>query len=632
MVVLIILASLMLVNFVLLYPFSGPIRLREQLDAARQSSIVFDREGRIVTTLNPSHIIWQPLSVIPLALRQTVVAVEDARFYSHRGIDIRGILRAVFENILHGRQVQGGSTITQQLAKNILLTQEKTFRRKLAEINYAVRIEDQYNKSQILEMYLNDIYFGQGAYGVEAAAQTYFGRSVRDLSLDQIALLAGLPKGPEYYSPFTHPQRALERRNTVLAVMKDHGIIDSSRRQELNARPLGTLPQPGVPTRGSYFADYVVAELVREYGWSERYIHSGGLKIHTTLDLRMQQIAEESLAALPTEAGNEARPQAALVAIDPLSGEIRAMVGGRSYRQSPLNRAADVRRQPGSAIKPVVYAAALMNGYQASTIVEDSPVSFTINDTTWEPQNNDGQYRGRITLSKALAESVNTIAVKLVNQIGVDKVFQLAQQLGIPLVEKGERNDRALAPLALGGLTQGVTPLEMASSYTAFANGGIRSEPVAVLYIEDSTGRLLRRGRYNQQRVLPLNISAELTRMMEGVLLEGTGTRGYPGRPAAGKTGTSSGNSNAWFVGYTPELLAAVWLGNDDNAPLKAGVQIIGSGTAAECWGKFILHSLAGRPPKDFSFLYASSYIDPQTGPRNSRRHTATGNKPINKP
>jgi penicillin-binding protein 1A len=574
--------------------------LKDRLQSARLSSVILDHDKRVVTTLNPSRILWRPLKEIPLPLQHAIVAVEDSRFYQHRGIDIRGILRALVENFRQGERVQGGSTITQQLAKNLLLTQERTFRRKLAEIGYAVRIEGQFTKDQILEFYLNDIYFGRGVYGVEAAARTYFGRSVQELSLEQMALLAGLPKGPEFYSPFSHPKRALDRRNTVLVIMAKKGLITTALQEELMTRPLGTLQRPGVPTRGSYFADYVTEYLQEEFGWSERYIRDGGLRIFTPLDLTIQQRVEEVVNRLPEDGEEEQKPQIAMVVLDNKTGEILAMIGGRSYRRSPLNRATTIRRQPGSAIKPIVFAAALMEGYQSDTLVQDEPVVYSINNEPWQPQNYDNKYRGPISLTTAIEESVNTVAVKLVADIGIDKVSNLAQQMGLPLVEKGDRNDLGLAPLALGGLTRGVTPLELATAYTSMANKGIRSDPVAVIRVEDKYGRLLRRGRSRQSRVLPEKVALTLTRMMENVLTKGTGVRGYPGRPAAGKTGTTSGNTNAWFVGYTPEILAAIWLGNDDHSPLKIGTQTIGSSYAAELWGDFIRRTLADQPIKSF--------------------------------
>lgn len=599
LIVFVFISGLLTVNFILFNPFLGRLDLRERLGSSRQSSVIFDRDGRVVTTLNPSRIIWVPINQIPVPFRETIIAVEDSRFYSHRGVDIRGIIRALVENVRQGERVQGGSTITQQLAKNLFLTHERTFRRKLAEIGYAVRIEGQYSKDQILEIYLNDIYFGQGAYGIEAAARTFYGRSIQELSLEQMALLAGLPKGPEYYSPFTHPERALNRRNTVLTIMENRGLITSGLKEELTARPLGTLSHPGVPTRGSYFADYVVSRLGEEYGWTERFIRSGGLRIHTPLDLRMQQYAEEMVGRVPTTPGNNG-PQVAMVALDPATGEIRAMVGGRSYRRSPLNRATEIRRQPGSAIKPLVFAAALLEGYRPDSRIVDQPVSYEVNGQLWQPQNYDGKYRGEITLAQGLMESVNTVAVQLVAAIGIDKVFNLAQEAGLPLIKSGVRNDRGLAPLALGGLTRGVTPLELTAAYTVFANRGVRSEPVTFLRVEDANGRLLRRGKTGQKRVLPDWIAHSVTWMMEKVLTEGTGVRGNPGRPAAGKTGTTSGNTNAWFVGYTPEVLATVWLGNDDNSPLRAGEQVLGSGTVAELWGIFIKRALADVPVRGF--------------------------------
>lgn len=599
LIVFVCIASLLAVNFILYNPFLGRLDLRERLGASRRSSVLLDRNGRVVTALNPARIIWVPLEKIPVPLREMIIAVEDSRFYSHRGVDMRGILRALMENLRQGEKVQGGSTITQQLAKNLFLTQERTFRRKLAEIGYAVRIERQYSKDQILEIYLNDIYFGQGAYGIEAAVRTYFGRSVQELFLDQMALLAGLPKGPEYYSPFKHPERAKARRNTVLAIMEKKGLIPAGLREELAARPLGTLAQPGVPTRGSYFADYVVAQLSQEHGWTERFIRAGGLRIHTPLDLRLQQYAEDIVGNVPASPEG-AGPQVAVVVLDSVTGEIRAMVGGRSYRRSPLNRATEVRRQPGSAIKPLVFAAALMEGYGPDSPIEDRPVRYEVNGRLWQPQNYDGRYRGEITLTQGLVESVNTVAVQLVATIGIDKVFKLCQEAGLPLVKSGVKNDRGLAPLALGGLTKGVTPLELAAAYTVFANRGLRLEPVAFLRVEDANGRLLRRGKRGQRRVLPDWVAFNMTKMLEKVLTEGTGVRGNPGRPAAGKTGTTSGNTNAWFVGYTPEILAVVWLGNDDNSPLRAGGQVLGSGTAAELWGDFIRRALTGVPVRGF--------------------------------
>lgn len=597
-IVLIITGGLIGINLILFNPLLGRLNLQERLEASRRASVIYDRNGGVVTTLSPTRILWKPLDEIPLPLREAVIAVEDVRFYQHRGVDVRGIIRAMVQNFRQGERVQGGSTITQQLAKNLLLTQERTFQRKIAEIGYAIRIEREYTKDQILEIYLNDIYFGRGVHGIEAAARTYFGRPIQELSLEQMALLAGLPKGPELYSPFNHPQRALARRNTVLGIMMREGLLDESLEKELTERPLGTLQRPGVPTRGSYFADYVVAQLHHNYGWSERFIRGGGLKIYTPLDLRLQQYAEEMVGRIPTH--EQFRPQVALVALDPVTGEIRALIGGRSYRHSPLNRATEIRRQPGSAIKPVVFAAALINGMRPDTRVVDEPVQFIVNNEPWQPQNNDGRYRGSITLTTALSESVNTVAVQLAHDVGINNVFQLAEEMGLPLVESGERNDRGLAPLALGGLTRGVTPLELTTAYTAFANRGIRSTPICVLRVEDRRGRILRRGRFQQHRVIPETVAADLTQMMRGVLTHGTGVRGNPGRPAAGKTGTTSGNTNAWFVGYTPELLVTLWLGNDDNQPLRLNDQVLGSGTAAELWGGFIRRAYAGLPPMEF--------------------------------
>jgi penicillin-binding protein 1A len=323
------------------------------------------------------------------------------------------------------------------------------------------------------------------------------------------------------------------------------------------------------------------------------------LRIHSTIDLFIQKAAEEIISLLPSDA--KGGPQGALVALDPKTGEILAMAGGRDYRYSQFNRATQARRQIGSAVKPLVFAAAVEEeGYDRNTRVIDEPVVYMVNGQEWQPQNYDQRYRGVIPLWQALAESVNTVPVRLVHEMGVDRVFAFLGRMGLPLVGEGRRNDRALSPLALGGLTQGVTPLELATAYTPLAGGGIRSEPTAVLRVEDSSGRELRRGRLRRQQVLQPRTAAVVTWMMREVIAGGTGVQADPGRPAAGKTGTSSENTDAWFVGYTPDLLAVLWIGNDDRSPLQVGDQVLGSATAAGYWGEFVRRALVRRPVQEF--------------------------------
>lgn len=599
LVVFLVVTGLALAVFLFYNPFLEETDLRQLLAENRRASVLFDRNGERVTTLSPSRVVWLSLEEIPFFLRKTVIILEDQRFYEHQGFDLRGIARAFYQNIRLGRQVQGGSTITQQLAKNLLLSRERTFGRKLAELSYAVRIEQQYTKDEILEFYLNDIYFGHGVYGVEAAARFYFGRGVQELNPAEIALLAGLIRGPEYYSPFRHRERAGERRNLVLSTLQEQGLLTHKEYREQREEPLGVRTQPETIARGGYFADYIQELLAEEYGWTLQYIRAGGLQIHTTLDLFIQKAAEEVIASLPrTEGGG---PQGALVALNPKTGEILAMAGGRDYRLSHFNRVTQARRQIGSAIKPLVFAVAVEEeGYNQETRVIDEPVVYNVNGSEWQPQNFDNQYRGLITFRQALEESINTVSVRLVHEMGTDRVFNFLTRLGLPLVGTGRRNDRGLAPLALGGLTEGVTPLELARAYTPLAGEGTRSEPTAVLSVEDSGGRLLRQGRLRRRQVIEPRTAAVITNMMQGVIAGGTGVRANPGRPAAGKTGTSNEHTDAWFVGYTPDLLAVLWIGNDDRAPLMIGNMIVGGGTAAEYWGEFIRRALVRRPAVDF--------------------------------
>ena len=598
LILLMLVGGLSAVVLVLYNPFISEVDLRQILRPNLRASVLLDRNGDELLTLSPSRVVWTPLEKIPLFLRRAVVAVEDRRFYVHRGVDFKGVLRAVYNNFRRQERAQGGSTITQQLVKNLLLTNAKTIPRKLLEIGYAVKLERNYSKDEILESYLNGIYFGHGVYGAEGAARFYFSKHIWDLSLDEQALLVGLIRGPELYSPYRHPDRALERRNLVLEVLLGQGDLSQREYEQLSALPLEVEEDPNYLSRGGYFADYIEAYLAQQYGWSAQYIRSGGLRIYTTADAYMQRIAEETIAALPKE--ETGRPEAALVALNPTNGQILAMVGGRNYRFSTYNRAVRVRRQIGSAIKPLIFAAAVESGFTPDTLVVDELVTYMVNGNPWTPQNADGEYRGQIPLRDALAWSVNTVAVRLVHELGVKPVFDFIQRLGLPLVEAGSRNDQALAPLALGGLTTGVTPLELSGAFTAFANQGLRSTPQGLLRVEDAQGRVLRRGSIRQEQVIRPETAQAVTEMMQDVIAYGTGQRADPGRPAAGKTGTSNENTDSWFVGYTPELLATIWIGNDDRRPPQVGDRILGSGTAAEYWGNFVRRALVRNSVKSF--------------------------------
>jgi penicillin-binding protein 1A len=574
-------------------PWVWRLDLRAELEKTKIASTVYDRNGDPIGSLYAKTRLWAPIEIIPRQLQQAYVATEDVRYYIHKGIDPRGIGRALLEDLKTGRKVQGGSTITQQLVKNRFFSHEKNIIRKVMEMAYAIRIEQQYNKKQILELYLNSIYLGHGAWGVEAASRVYFGKSVRYLSINQAALLAALARSPEYYSPFRNPAAALKRRNLILQLMQKYGYLSPANLRRYSAKPLEVLSTPGSTYVGAYFVDYVIEMLSRRTDYSEQYIRTAGLKVYTTMDRRMQRAAEQVFRELPTAVRDQwgvQQPQGALVALDPQSGAILGLVGGRRFSGAEVNRSYRLHRQPGSAIKPFVYAAALENGYTRASTFEDRPLAITVNGQTWRPQNYDNRYRGTIDLQTALEDSVNTVAVQLVQKLGIEKVFALAKRMGLEsLVADSPRNDRGLAPLALGGLTRGVTLLELTGAYSAFVNRGRHSPPFGILSVYRHDGRLLYREKISQKQVIQPETAATLTQMMAGVIERGTGRRARLNTPAAGKTGTTNGNTNGWFIGYTDRLLAGIWIGNDQSGqPLRVAGAALGSGTAAGLWRIFM--------------------------------------------
>lgn len=587
-----LLAGFGVVFLIFFNPWVWRLNLRAELEKSKIASTVYDRSGEPIVSLYAKTRLWAPLEVIPLRLQQAYVATEDSRFYQHKGIDFRGILRAIYQDLKIHRKAQGGSTITQQLVKNLFFSHEKEIGRKVMEMAYAIRIEQQYSKKQILEMYLNSIYLGHGAWGVEAASRVYFGKSVQELTLNEAALLAGLAKGPEYYSPFRNPGAALERRNLVLRLMRKHGYLNEAEWRRNRAKPLQMLTTPGSTYVGAYFVDYIIDILSSQTSYSEAYIRTAGLKVYTTMDRKIQKAAEQVIASLPAGFRDQwgvAQPQGALVAINPENGAILGMVGGRRFSAAENNRSYQIHRQPGSAIKPFVYAAALEKGWAPATQVLDQPLQIPVNGRIWQPQNYDDKYRGWISLREALEESVNTVAVELVRKLGVENVFSLAKRMGLEsLVSGGATNDMGLAPLALGGLTKGVTLLELTGAYSAFANEGIHSYPFGILSVYNHNGGLVYRGRVRRRRVIRPGTAKDLTGMMEGVIQRGTGKRARLPQ-GAGKTGTTNGNTNGWFIGYTPSLLAGIWLGNDRaNQSLMVRGIALGSGKAAELWGNFM--------------------------------------------
>ena len=555
--------------------------------APMASSQFFDAKGNLITTVDSEEDrIPVTLDKTPKNLQHAFLAAEDIRFYEHSGIDFRGIGRAIYTYIRWG-EVQGGSTITQQLAKNYFLTQEQTLSRKLHEAFIALQIEQKYTKNEILEMYMNQIYFGQGSYGVETAANTYFGKHVQDLDLAQCAMIAGIPKSPNYYSPLSNPKAAKERQKTVLEQMAKYGFITKEQADEAYAEPLTYKSLNESPGSKKYFIDYVIQLLVDKFGPDA--VYKQGLKVYTTLDPDMQKAAEKAAAQTPTyytDSNKLKQPQSSIVAVDPKTGFIKAMIGGRGTDQ--FNRAVMAERQPGSAFKPFVYMNAFEQGATPSDTVQDSPIPGD-----WNPQNYDRSFHGTVTYRTALTYSYNVPAVKVAMKYGPEKIVKLAKKFGITTLVDDDEN----AVIALGGLTHGVTPLEMAGAYGGIANMGKFNKPTPIIKILDRNGKVLYEHKANPTQVVKPETAYIMISMMEDVMTRGTGRGAAINRPCAGKSGTTSDYHDAWFVGFTPDLACAVWIGDDNNDSLGG---MTGGGEPATLWRTFMSNALADTPASDF--------------------------------
>ncbi len=645
-----------------------------------------------------------PLDKIPTNLKQAVLAVEDSRFFEHHGLSARAVARALIMNVLARRKAQGGSTITQQLARGLFLTPEKNMSRKVKEALLAVEIEKRYSKEKILELYFNLVYFGHGAYGVEAAAQTYFKKSVGELTLAEAALVAGLPSAPNRFSPIVDPQRARRRRDHVLHRMVEEKYITRADADLASRTPFNLTLITRSSTIAPYFVEHVRQILEETYGAYALY--NTGLKVYTTLNLKMHRAAEEALVGglrdldkargyrpvkaedirgrigpyaprpgeilpgtvvkvkpqsvevqlgryrgeipfeslkwtkleSPTETfregapilvqvlavneqrktlelGLEQRPEleGALIALDPRDGAIKAMIGGYDFERSKFNRATQAKRQPGSAFKPFIYAAAFDRGLTPSTVVDDSPISFHTRVggqiVEWSPRNYDRKFHGPTTLRRGLENSVNVVTVKLLQEVGVDPVVKLAHQVGI---ESELRREMALAL----GVSE-VTPLELVSAYGVFANGGVRAEPFAIRRVTDQQGRIVEQHVPETQEVMRPETAYVLVNVMKGVIERGTGARARVlERPLAGKTGTTDDATDVWFVGFTPHVVAGVWIGYDLKRSL--GSAETGGRLALPIWIQFMQKALADAERVDFPVpqnVVAIS-VNPQTGRR----------------
>lgn len=588
---------LMIMGASVLYGFSSlfaPPNMDETLipDAASQ---FYDINGNVIyTTLSEERRIPVNIDKIPKHVQKAFIAIEDNRFYEHGGIDYRGTARALVST-LSGREVQGGSTITQQLAKNAFLTQERSIIRKIKEAFIAKELEHKYTKDEILSMYLNRIYFGQGAYGIESASMYYFDKHVQNLDIAEAATLAAIPKSPNYYNPFENPQESKKRQELVIDQMVKYGFITADQAAQAKAKKMvySTSHKAKNDPRG-YFFDMISQKVIEEVGADALY--KGGLKIYTTLDMDMQKAAEKAIRHLPsyyTDGKKLTQPQMALAAVDPKTGYVKAMIGGRG--QDKFNRATLAVRQPGSAFKSFVYLTAMQNGFTPASIIEDKEEEFA---KGWKPQNSDMQWHGKVSLRTALKRSFNVPTIKLAREVGVDKIVANAEKMGIStLVDSGAYSDVNLA-MALGGLSKGVNPLEMASAYGVLATNGLYSKPMALLKIVDRDGKVLYQAKSQTKRVIDAASAYLTTNMLEDVLVSGTAGGMGIGRPAAGKTGTTDTYIDAWFVGYTPDLSTAVWVGDDNNKPMQ---RMYGSGAPLSIWHEFMVNALASTPRTGFS-------------------------------
>lgn len=583
------------------------------------STKLYGIDGKIFKEFYTERRTLIPLGQMPPYLVNALLAAEDRKFYHHWGFDLLGTVRALATDLIHLKITQGGSTITQQLARTLFLTREKTVPRKIKEFLTAIKIERTYSKDEILEMYLNQCYFGKGAYGIQAAAQVFFSKDARELTLSECALLVGVLKSPNRYSPLDYPDLALNRRNLVLKAMEDYGKLTESEYDSLRALPLELKASSSRTGLGPYFSEMVRQYLIEEYG--EKSLYNGGLSVYSTLNPEMQRAAEEivqtqlailqknfesshtlkqdtfTTIAVDTLNGKIIRKrvfkqlQAALVAIDNQNGNILAMVGGSDFTRSEFNRAIQALRQPGSAFKPFVWTAALENGFKPTDIIYDTPVVLQAGDgSEWKPQNFDTTFRGPMTLREGLRISRNIVSVKLIQKITPQEAVKYAHQLGI---------NSYLAPfpsLSLG--SSEVNLLELVNAYSVFPNGGMRIEPKFILKITDRYGKILEKNSsIKRQEALDPQTAYIMTTLLQTVIDQGTGAPsrawGFD-RPAGGKTGTTDENMDTWFIGFTPQITAGVWVGMDDKTAL--GKHGTGAEMALPVWTEFMKAATAGMP------------------------------------
>ncbi len=602
---------LALVAFIFGAAFSAIFRLGAGLPSPEEiknyhppvSTKIYDCQQRLVYEFFQQKRTPVSLHEIPQMLKDALITVEDKRFYSHWGVDIIRIFGALFYNLKTMRKAQGASTITQQLARNMFLTQEKTFVRKLKELLLAFELERTYSKDEILEMYLNQVWFGAGAYGVEAASQVYFNKSVKDLTLPECALLAALPKAPQYYSPYVNPAQALKRRNLFLKMLYKAKKITKVELENALASPLGVVPKKSLKNSAPYFVEEIRKYLIDRYG--EDFIYRSGAKIYTTLDLDIQNVANQVIEKHLSQIEREYRLaftkskfdsiarfdslispnylQGALVAIDPKTGYIKAMVGGRDFAASQFNRAIQAKRQAGSAFKPFVYAVAIDQGFTPANLEADAEIVLNIPGVreSYRPRNFDNRFMGLMTLRRALALSRNVVAVRIISKVSPENVVRYASAMGI------SSRLQPVYSLALGACE--VTLLDITKAFAVFANDGYKIKPIFILKIVDADNTVIEDNSIQTEPVLDSKVAYIITNMLESVVNEGTAyvirRLGF-NYPAAGKTGTTDDYTDCWFIGYTPDLVCGIWVGYDTKKTIFHGAT--GGGVAAPIWADFM--------------------------------------------
>lgn len=561
-----------------------------------ESTIIYSYDNTVLGTIHgEQNRVSVPLSQISKNLQKAVIASEDSEFYSHKGISLRSIARALVMNIFSGRFAQGGSTITQQLARTMFLSNRKTILRKATEIYLALELEKKFTKEEILEMYLNQVYWGHNTYGAEAASQIYFGKHASDLTLSECGLLAGILGAPEIYSPYKNFNLTLKRRGMVLDKMEKLQMIskihaDSAKREKIE---LSMIRVNKYKFNSPHFTTYILSQLIEKYG--RDIVNTGGLKVYTTISIPIQKIAESAVSKFILEEGSKYHfTQAALVAIDPRTGYVLAMIGGSNFNESEFNRATQAKRSPGSAFKPFIYTAAMEKGFSPGDILYDSPAVFDVfpdahhPDGKWKPLNFDKKFRGPVTIRYALEHSLNIPSIKLLQKVGISDAISVARRMGITSALSESLS------LTLG--TSDISLLEMTSAYGTFAFDGIRVPPTSIYKIIDKDNKVIYEPEIKGEQALDKNVSRAMVDLMKGVISNGTGRRANIGRSAAAKTGTSEKFRDAWFIGFVPQLVTGVWVGNDDNTPMKGVAEV---SVCPRIWKSFMEKVLIDTPKEE---------------------------------